>query len=112
MKVARNSAPDGALIVCVDCSHEWAAGAGIKSTDESVERVVKDVYGTVLWDGDSVVLIEDLCVKGSSIALKMGPEVKSIRLVGGDHNGEPACRCRSLHAPPTTCLPGSIEHGA
>ncbi len=77
--------------------------------------------------------------EGSSITLKMGPEVKSIRLVGGDHNGdsktdmggvmlnadflkkarrraltdgEPACRCRSLHAPPTTCLPGSIEHGA
>lgn len=88
MKVAMNPAPAGALTVCVDRSHEWAAGASIQSTDKSVELVVKDVYGTVLSDGDSVVLIEDLCVKGSSITLKMGPEVKSIRLVGGDHDGD------------------------
>ncbi|AOJ90795.1 alkylphosphonate utilization protein [Burkholderia sp. MSMB0856] len=88
MKVAMNAAPDGSLTVRVECGHERPAGASTESIDESVERVVKDVNGTALSDGDSDVLIEDLCVKGSSIALKMGPEVKSIRLVGSNHNGD------------------------
>ncbi len=57
-----------------------AAGA-----DDEDEAVVKDANGTVLKDGDAVVLIKDLKVKGSSTTLKMGTKVKSIRLVGGDH---------------------------
>ena len=55
------------------------------TTDEDDEAVVKDANGTVLKDGDAVVLIKDLKVKGSSTTLKMGTKVKSIRLVGGDH---------------------------
>jgi protein PhnA len=55
------------------------------STDDDDEAVVKDANGTVLKDGDAVVLIKDLKVKGSSTTLKMGTKVKSIRLVGGDH---------------------------
>ncbi len=55
------------------------------STDDDEEAVVKDANGTVLKDGDAVVLIKDLKVKGSSTTLKMGTKVKSIRLVGGDH---------------------------
>ena len=54
-------------------------------TDDEDEAVVKDANGTVLKDGDAVVLIKDLKVKGSSTTLKMGTKVKSIRLVGGDH---------------------------
>ena len=54
------------------------------SPDET-SAVVKDANGNVLMDGDSVVLIKDLKVKGSSISLKLGTKVKSIRLVGGDH---------------------------
>lgn len=54
-------------------------------TDDEDESVVKDANGTVLKDGDAVVLIKDLKVKGSSTTLKMGTKVKSIRLVGGDH---------------------------
>ncbi len=53
--------------------------------DDEDEAVVKDANGTVLKDGDAVVLIKDLKVKGSSTTLKMGTKVKSIRLVGGDH---------------------------
>lgn len=53
--------------------------------EESDERIVKDANGNVLADGDAVVLIKDLKVKGSSITLKQGSKVKSIRLVGGDH---------------------------
>ena len=54
-------------------------------SDDEDESVVKDANGTVLKDGDAVVLIKDLKVKGSSTTLKMGTKVKSIRLVGGDH---------------------------
>ncbi len=55
------------------------------AADDEDESVVKDANGTVLKDGDAVVLIKDLKVKGSSTTLKMGTKVKSIRLVGGDH---------------------------
>ncbi|RQR63087.1 alkylphosphonate utilization protein [Burkholderia sp. Bp9002] len=80
-----NTYPDGALIVCADCGHEWSASASAEAGDEPAGSVVKDANGNVLSDGDSVVLIKDLKLKGSSITLKMGTKVKSIRLVGGDH---------------------------
>jgi protein PhnA len=57
----------------------------VAAADDEDETVVKDANGTVLKDGDAVVLIKDLKVKGSSTTLKMGTKVKSIRLVGGDH---------------------------
>ena len=79
-----NTYPDGDNYVCADCGHEWpmAAAADIDGNDTAV---VKDANGHVLADGDAVVLIKDLKVKGSSTTLKMGTKVKSIRLVGGDH---------------------------
>lgn len=79
-----NTYPDGSNYVCADCGHEWPMVETAK-TDDSADAVVKDANGNVLSDGDSVVLIKDLKVKGSSITLKMGTKVKSIRLVGGDH---------------------------
>ncbi|HJV81811.1 zinc ribbon domain-containing protein YjdM [Noviherbaspirillum sp.] len=79
-----NTYPDGSNYVCADCGHEWPMVETAK-TDDSSGAVVKDANGNVLSDGDSVVLIKDLKVKGSSITLKMGTKVKSIRLVGGDH---------------------------
>lgn len=77
-----NTYPDGDNYVCADCGHEWPMQA---AAEESDERIVKDSNGNVLADGDAVVLIKDLKVKGSSITLKQGSKVKSIRLVGGDH---------------------------
>lgn len=74
--------PDGANYVCADCGYEWPIAA--TEADETA-RVVKDANGNVLSDGDAVVLIKDLKVKGSSTVLKMGTKVKSIRLVDGDH---------------------------
>lgn len=73
---------DGNLLVCPECAHEWTPGA------EPVEekKVVKDANGNVLKDGDSVTVIKDLKVKGSSNVLKQGTKVKSIRLVDGDHD--------------------------
>ncbi|MHB8353444.1 MAG: zinc ribbon domain-containing protein YjdM [Burkholderiales bacterium] len=79
-----NTYPDGENYVCADCGHEWSIKAPTK-TDEDLTMAVKDTNGNALADGDAVVLIKDLKVKGSSITLKMGTKVKSIRLVGGDH---------------------------
>ncbi len=80
---------DGSQHVCADCGYEWSLEQPAAAQDEA--RVVRDANGTVLQDGDAVVLIKDLKVKGSSITLKQGSKVKSIRLVGsGDH--EVDCR--------------------
>ncbi|TBR39776.1 MULTISPECIES: zinc ribbon domain-containing protein YjdM [Dyella] len=72
--------PDGELLICPDCGHEWSPTA--TSGDE--ELVVRDVNGNVLKAGDSVVVIKDLKVKGSSIPLKQGTVIRHIRLVDGD----------------------------
>jgi len=79
-----NTYQDDENYVCADCAHEWPMKA-VAAADDEDEAVVKDANGTVLKDGDAVVLIKDLKVKGSSTTLKMGTKVKSIRLVGGDH---------------------------
>lgn len=79
-----NTYPDGTNYVCADCGFEWPLAEAASSESEG-EAVVRDSNGTILNDGDAVVLIKDLKVKGSSITLKQGTKVKSIRLVGGDH---------------------------
>lgn len=72
------------MFVCPECAHEWAKTAAPESTEGEV--VVKDAFGNLLKDGDSVTVIKDLKVKGSSSVVKVGTKVKSIRLVEGDHN--------------------------
>lgn len=68
---------------CPECGHEWAPGDPPAAADE---RVVKDANGTVLSDGDTVTVIKDLKIKGSSQVVKVGTKVKNIRLVEGDHD--------------------------
>ena len=75
---------DGSMYVCPECAHEWSAAAPAESAEE--KRVVKDAFGTVLNDGDSVTVIKDLKIKGSSSVVKGGTKVKNIRLVEGDHD--------------------------
>lgn len=75
---------DGTLLVCPICGNEWALGSEVENNED--KKVVKDAYGNVLNDGDTVTVIKDLKVKGSSSTLKQGTKVKSIRLVEGDHN--------------------------
>ena len=77
-----NTYPDGDNYVCADCGHEWPIAATAQVAD--VGPVVRDVNGNVLHSGDTVVVIKDLKVKGSSIPLKQGTVIKSIRLVDGD----------------------------
>ncbi|WP_337237349.1 zinc ribbon domain-containing protein YjdM [Proteus faecis] len=74
---------DGAMYICPECAHEWNDEEPAVDNDE---LVVKDANGNVLADGDSVTVIKDLKVKGSSTMLKIGTKVKGIRLVEGDHN--------------------------
>ncbi|PID22096.1 alkylphosphonate utilization protein [Sporosarcina sp. P3] len=76
---------DGNLLVCPECAYEWLPGS-TEESDQTSMTEIKDANGNVLQDGDSVTVIKDLKVKGSSNALKMGTKVKSIRLVDGDHN--------------------------
>ncbi len=78
-----NTYPDGDQFVCADCGFEWPQAES--APQEEADAVIKDANGQVLQDGDAVVLIKDLKVKGSSTVLKQGTKVKSIRLVGGDH---------------------------
>jgi len=75
---------DGNVLICPECGHEWSLQSGNENTEEGL--VVKDANGNLLKDGDSVTIIKDLKVKGSSSALKMGTKVKNIKLVEGDHN--------------------------
>ena len=75
---------DGPLYICPECGHEWSASAVAEATEQGLE--VRDAYGNSLKDGDSVTVIKDLKVKGSSSVVKVGTKVKSIRLVEGDHN--------------------------
>lgn len=75
---------DGNLLVCPECAYEWSLESASDNT-ESV-KVVKDANGNILNDGDSITVIKDLKVKGSSSVVKIGTKVKNIRLVDGDHD--------------------------
>lgn len=72
------------LFICPECNHEWTPASEAAGNED--QRVVKDANGNILNDGDTVTIIKDLKVKGSSSALKIGTKVKNIRLVDGDHN--------------------------
>ena len=75
---------DGNLLICPECGHEWTLEAETKNNEDL--KVIKDSNGNILNDGDSVTIIKDLKVKGSSSVLKIGTKVKNIRLVDGDHD--------------------------
>lgn len=75
---------DGEFLTCPECGHEWKPSDEV--IDDNAEISVNDANGTKLIDGDSVIVIKDLKVKGSSSVIKVGTKVKNIRLVEGDHN--------------------------
>lgn len=74
---------DNGQYVCPECAHEWATTAVEELGDA---RIIKDANGNVLQDGDSVTVIKDLKVKGSSLVVKVGTKVKNIRIIDGDHD--------------------------
>ncbi len=75
---------DGNMYICPECAHEWSKDTAAASSDEV--KVVRDSNGNVLQDGDTITVIKDLKVKGSSLVVKVGTKVKNIRLVDGDHD--------------------------
>ena len=75
---------DGRMFVCPECAHEWSREGEPESSD--AEALVMDANGNVLVDGDTITVIKDLKVKGSSLVVKVGTRVKNIRLVEGDHD--------------------------
>lgn len=76
---------DRAMYICPECAHEWPQDASAEQ-NRTQERVTKDSNGVILTDGDTVTVIKDLKVKGSSTVVKVGTKVKNIRLVDGDHD--------------------------
>jgi protein PhnA len=75
----------GALLVCPECAHEWSPS---EAAEAAAAGVIKDVNGNELHDGDTVTVVKDLKIKGSSSVVKVGTRVKNIRLVEGvgDHD--------------------------
>ena len=79
-----NTYHDSIQFVCPDCGHEWTDNEVEEHDDDAL--IVKDSNGNLLADGDDVLLIKDLKLKGSSEVLKKGTKLKGIRLARGDHN--------------------------
>ena len=73
---------EGNIYICPECSCEWSKF----DMSKDAEEVIKDAYGTILKDGDTITVIKDLKIKGSSSSVKVGTKVKNIRLAGGDHD--------------------------
>lgn len=91
---SENIYQDGNLWICPECGHEWMPSAASAASIESEPdgHVIKDANGNVLQDGDTITVIKDLKVKGSSSVVKVGTKVKNIRLVDGDDGHDIACK--------------------
>jgi len=74
---------DGSMLMCPECAHEWSP---TEDAEAAQSEMVRDAVGNPLIDGDTVTVIKDLKVKGSSSVVKVGTRVKNIRLVDGDHD--------------------------
>lgn len=92
---------DGNLWICPECSHEWSAftsSSAQGSAQESQDETVKDAHGNILADGDTVVVIKDLKIKGSSSVVKSGTKVRNIRLSDAGDGHDIACKIDGVGA--------------
>ena len=87
-----NTYIDGDNFVCPDCAHEWPVHADADAGDSEGDGTIRDSNGNVLADGDAVILIKDLKVKGSSVVLKKGTKIKSIRIADGGGGHDVDCK--------------------
>jgi protein PhnA len=85
---------DGTMLICPECAHEWSTDAVAETVE--LERTVRDAHGNMLQDGDTITVIKDLKIKGTSSVVKVGTKVKIIRLVDGDHDID--CRIEGIGA--------------
>lgn len=98
---SENVYQDGNLWVCPECAYEWMQGSDASATataESEADTAIKDANGNILADGDSVVVIKDLKIKGSSSAVKGGTKVKNIRLVDAGDGHNIACKIEGLGA--------------
>lgn len=97
---SENVYADGNLWVCPECFHEWSLFESPKnnSTPEPEDNAIRDANGNVLSDGDSVTVIKELKIKGSSSVVKVGTKVKNIRLVDGGDGHDIACKIDGIGA--------------
>lgn len=103
LSTARNAIPNtpiriGGLWVCPECAHEWSGEGGEAGAEASHETTVRDANGNVLADGDSVIVIKDLKVKGASSGIKGGTKVRNIRLTDAADGHNIACKVDGIGA--------------
>lgn len=90
---------DSSLWNCLECSHEWVHQEKVEQTaTESSDKKIRDAHGNVLNDGDAVIVVKDLKVKGSSSVVKVGTKVKSIRLVEATDGHNISCKIDGIGA--------------
>ena len=89
---------DGSLWVCPECFHEWDPSESITSDESEQSNVVRDANGNILNDGDSITVVKDLKVKGSSSGVKSGTKVKNIRLIESDDEHNISCKIDGIGA--------------
>lgn len=96
---SENVYTDGLLWICPECSHEWSAHEAKPAAEaEAPDEHVRDAFGNVLNSGDTVSVIKDLRVKGSSSVVKVGTKVKNIRIVDSDDGHNIACKIDGIGA--------------
>ena len=98
---SENIYADGAMMICPECANEWSALASSAKSDEPLEvydNQIRDAFGTTLTDGDSVTVIKELKIKGSSSAVKVGTKVRNIRLSDGGDGHDISCKIDGLGA--------------
>lgn len=82
----------GALLVCPECAHEWSPDEASADQSAADELIIKDAFGNVLADGDTVTVVKDLKVKGQSLSIKVGTKVRNIRLVDAADGHDIDCK--------------------
>lgn len=95
---SENIYADGNVWVCPECNNEWSPQEASAATETLDDGQIKDANGNVLQDGDSVTVIKELRIKGSSSVVKVGTKVKNIRLVDGDDGHDIACKIDGIGA--------------
>ncbi|MGZ3742830.1 MAG: zinc ribbon domain-containing protein YjdM [Pseudobdellovibrionaceae bacterium] len=96
---SENTYADGSLWICPECSHEWSQHAAANSSEEApVDTAIRDANGNILNEGDSVTVIKELKIKGSSSVVKVGTKVKNIRLTDGHDGHNISCKIDGIGA--------------
>ena len=87
---------DGSMWVCPECAHEWSPSELTSEIPETEDNSIRDANGNILMDGDSVTVIKELKIKGSTSSVKVGTKVKNIRLTDGGDGHNIACKIDGL----------------